>query len=103
MFFYMDMGFPTENDVPDFGSIRMYYIGEPTLGYTNYGTNIKLRGYTLLSKDIAKLNLITNAADGSQALVVDTGKTYILCDHQWREWTGSINAGTTIKWNNILE
>lgn len=52
---------------------------------------------------VDKKYLITNAADGSQALVVDTGKIYILCDYQWREWTGSINAGTTIKWNNILE
>lgn len=102
MFFYMDMGFSTENDVPDFGSIKMYYIGEQTLGYTDYGTNIKVRGYTLLLKDIDKLNLITNAADGSQALVVDTCEKYILCAKEWHRWSEcNENTGTTIKWNNI--
>lgn len=101
MYFYMDMAFPTKNDVPDFGSIKMYYIGEPTFGYINHGINIKLRGYILLSKDLTKLNLICNAADGSQALVIDTGKTYILCDKEWHEWNGSGNTGATIKWNNI--
>lgn len=100
MYYYMDMAFSSPDDVPDFGSIKMYYIGESTLGYCNDGTNKKLRGYTLLSEDISKLNLITNANDGSQALVVDIGQTYILCASQWRKWTGQVN-GTTIKWNNI--
>lgn len=101
MYFYMDMAFPTKNDVPDFGSIKMYYIGEPTFGYINHGINIKLRAYTLLSQDINKLNLITNAADGSQALVIDTGETYIFCAGQWRLWTGSGNKDTTLKWSHF--
>lgn len=101
MYYYMDMEFASESDAPNFGSIQMYYVGEPKLGFAVHSTNIKPRGYTLLSKDISKLNLITNAADGSQALVIDIGKTYILCDSQWIEWTGNGNVGTTIKWNNI--
>ena len=104
MYYCMDMEFVSESSIPDFGSIRMYYVGDKTLGFVNWSSRIKLRGYTLLSKDINKLNLITNAADGSQALVVDTGQTYILCDSQWIEWVsnnGSGSVGTTIKWNNI--
>lgn len=102
MYCYMDMFFKSENDVPDFGTIHMYYRGEAKNGYVENSIDIKLRCYALLSKDISKLNLITNAADGSQALIVDTGKTYILCDKEWHEWCGSGgNIGTTIKWNNI--
>lgn len=102
MYYYMDMEFVSESSIPDFGTIQMYYVGDTKFGFVNYSSAVKLRGYTLLSKDISKLNLITNAADGSQALIVDTGKTYILCDSQWIEWTGgSGSMGTTIKWNNI--
>lgn len=101
MYCYMDMFFESENDVPDFGTIHMYYIGEAKNGYVNNGIDIKIRCYTLLAKDINRLNLITNAADGSQAFVVDTGKTYLLCDGEWREWIGNSNSGITVKWNNI--
>lgn len=104
MYYCMDMEFKSENTIPDFGTIKMYYVGDTKLGFVNLSSRTKLRGYTLLSKDISKLNLITNAADGSHALVVDTGKTYILCNEQWIEWTGNNSGvGTTIKWNNILE
>lgn len=102
MYYYMDMEFVSESSIPDFGTIQMYYVGDAKFGFVNYNSAVKLRGYTLLSKDISKLNLITNAADGSQALVVDTGKIYILCDSQWREWNGNDSrVGTTIKWNII--
>lgn len=102
MYYCMDMEFVSKNSIPDFGSIKMYYVGDPTFGYVNHGKNVRLRAYTLLSKDLGKLSLITNAADGSQALIVDTGKTYILCDNEWHEWErDASNAGVTIKWNNI--
>ena len=99
MYCYMEMIFPSEADAPDFGSIKMYYVGELKNGYQNYGINNKVRGYTLLSDDIPKLDLITNAADGSQALVVDTGDVYVFCSEEWRKWQGG--TGVTIKWQNI--
>lgn len=104
-FYYMDMVFKSQSDVPDFGSIHMYYVGEPKFGYVNQSANVKVRAYTLLSNDISKLNLITNAADGSQSFVVDTGKTYILCNGQWIEWVGSNGGGGStavpLKWNHF--
>lgn len=99
MYCYMGMVFPSEADVPDFGSIKMYYVGDPKNGYQNDGINNKVRGYTLLSDDIPKLDLITNASDGSQALVVDTGDVYLFCSEEWRKWQGGV--GATIKWQNI--
>ena len=99
MYYYMDMAFPSESDVPDFGSIKLYYIGEPVHGYQNHGIK-KIRGYTLLSDDIPKLDLITNAADGSQALVVDAREIYLLCDGEWYKWQSN-STGVTIKWQNI--
>lgn len=104
MFYHLDMPFESEQIAKStMGSIAMYYVGEYNQGFT--GTIHKVRGYTLLSADIGKLNLITNAADGSQALVVDTGRTYLLCDGQWREWTGNTGSGgsigATIKWNHF--
>lgn len=105
MFYHLDMPFASQQIAENtMGSIEMYYVGESTQGYTNKGANVKVRGYTLLSADISKLDLITNAADGSQALVVDIGKTYLRCAGQWREWTGS-SAGSgsvgTMKWSHF--
>ena len=66
----MDMDFPND-DVPDFGSIRLVYVH----GYA--------RGYILLSADAEKLDLLSNAGSGSVALCADTGDVYIKHDATW--------------------
>jgi hypothetical protein len=103
MYYYMDMPFESEQIAQStFGSIKMYYVGEPY-----QGANVKLRGYVLLSADAGKLDYITNAAEGSQAIIADTGETYILCNNEWIKWTGSsgggggTGAGVTIKWSQL--
>lgn len=101
MYYCMDMEFTSESSIPDFGTIRMYFVGNAKDGFINYSSQVKLRKYTLLSKDIGKLCLINNASDGSQALAIDTGKTYLLCDGEWREWVGNGSFGTTVKWDTI--
>ena len=88
MYYYMDMPFNSIDDVPDFGSIKMFYVGEPNLGYSNNKGN-KIRKYILLSNDIEKLNLINNASDGSKAMIADTGQIYIYCSNAWIEWKNS--------------
>lgn len=83
MFYYMDMQFESEEIAKNtMGSIKMCYVGETSLGYANNAKQ-KYRKYTLLSVDFAKLSLINNAIDGSEALAVDTGETYILCNDAW--------------------
>ena len=83
------MPFATENDVPDFGTIKMIYSGDKVYGYKNnvdsngHYIDRRLRGYILASKDIAKLNLINNAADGSRAICADTSDLYLYCDGTW--------------------
>lgn len=67
----MGMIFDSDN-VPDFGSIRM------TKSRYN-GVN----DYILKSTDLIKLDLITNAADGSTAICVDTADLYILHMGEW--------------------
>ena len=100
---YLDMYFPTENDIPDFGTIRLINVG-PIIGdrteRDQYGKviDMRLREYVLLSDDISKLQLINNAADGSKAIIVDTGKEYILAYNQWREWTG---GNSDITWSHF--
>ena len=37
-----------------------------------------------MSTDISKLNNITNATDGSKAIVADTGAIYLFCNNAWR-------------------
>ena len=67
----MGMEFESGTEL-DFGSIRM--------------THTKYNGvneYILKSSDINKLDLITNAADGSTALCVDTADLYILHMGEW--------------------
>ena len=91
MYYYMDMPFNSIDDVPDFGSIKMFYVGEPNLGFVGTTQSVKVRGYLLLSSDINKLDLINNAADGSQAIIVDIGKTYIKCDNTWHELNNNNN------------
>lgn len=82
MYIYMGMFFNSQQDVPDFGSIAMYYVGTKDLGYVEEGHK-RFRKYTFQSTDLSKLSLITNAIDGSEAFAVDTGTTYVLYDGQW--------------------
>lgn len=66
------------NDVepPDFGSIRCTDL--------KGGANFKGKNqYILKSSDVSKLDLITNAADGSTAICVDTADLYILHMGEW--------------------
>lgn len=103
-YYIMDMPFESKETAPDFGTIKMYYVGQPQSGYVEQEAKYRIRAYTLTEKDLEKLKLITNAADGSEAIVVDTGKIYLLCDNQWVEWTGNNSDGsivTTIKWNHF--
>lgn len=105
-YYIMDMPFESKENAPDFGTLKMYYVGLPQFGYVEQETKYRIRGYTLLEKDLNKLNLITNAADGSQAIVVDTNETYILCNKEWIKWsidTGG-GGGTTLismKWKHL--
>ena len=82
MYIYMGMFINSQQDVPDFGSIAMYYVGTKDLGYVEEGHK-RFRKYTFQSTDLSKLSLITNAIDGSEAFAVDTGTTYVLYDGQW--------------------
>ena len=82
MYVKLGMFFKSEIDAPDFGSISMYFVGPKEQGYVEDG-NKKIRKYTLLSTDLNKLNNITNALDGSEALTVDTGNSYILSNNTW--------------------
>ena len=93
--YYLDMCFP-DGVVPDFGSIRMTDVSRTYFDYTDdHGnkTRKRLRKYILKSEDKSKLSLITNAADGSKALLVDTSEIYILCDGQWSKISRSGGSG----------
>lgn len=69
----MGMTFP-KNEAPDFGSIRLVTA-----------ENSDVKRYILNSSDVAKLDLITNAFDGSIAYCIDTGKLYIKHLNRWNE------------------
>ena len=95
MYYYNDMPFNSEAEaLQAFGSIKMYFRDKDCLG----SPDKRLRGYVLLSADISKLSTITNAIEGSRALVTDTGKEYILSNGQWSEWTG---GGSAIRWSHF--
>lgn len=65
-----------ENNVPDFGSIRCTDL--------RGGANFKGKNqYILKSTDVSKLDLITNASDGSTAICTDTADLYILHMDEW--------------------
>lgn len=67
------MSFDSAEDCPDFGSI---YLTELATSGVN--------SYQLYSKDVSKLNLLTNAASGSTALCIDTADLYVLDgDRKW--------------------
>ena len=61
-----------EDEVPDFGSIRL----TSSEGKSN-------KDYILNSEDLEKLNLITNAGQGSTALCIDTKELYIKHLNGW--------------------
>ena len=83
MYMTLDMAFNSaEEAVEKLGGIKMYYVGTNSTGHIKQN-NKRYREYILLSKDIAKLNNITNALDGSTAFVVDIDKTYILNNKNW--------------------
>ena len=73
-------------DVPDFGSI---YCSKLLGGATFTGVN----EYGLKAEDVAKLDLITNAACGSTAFCVDTTDIYVLMNTGW-EKVGGTGDGT---------
>lgn len=69
------MGMAFEKDkAPDFGSIR---LTTPEQSY--------IKDYILNTEDVPKLDLITNAGDGSLAYCVDTAKLYIKHIGKWNE------------------
>ena len=72
----MEMTFETAADVPDFGSICLV---DSRNGY---------KSYRLLDSDINKLDLITNAANGSDALT-ETGRLFIKLSGTWHEVTAN--------------
>ncbi len=71
MIYVMDMVFEDESKVPDFGSIELVQ------------SNVPIKDYLLKSKDIDKLNTITNADVGSTAYCTDTGDWYIYHQKEW--------------------
>jgi hypothetical protein len=73
MVLIMGMQFNKE-EAPDFGSIRLVNTNE---NYT--------KSYLLNSEDVPKLELITNAEDGSIAYCVDTAELYIKHIGKWNE------------------
>lgn len=93
MYVYMGMTFESKEKTPDFGSIKMYFVGTKELGYVVQGDK-KFRKYALLSSDLSKLNLITNAMNGSVAFLVDTGETYKLSNSGWQKWSNAANSAS---------
>lgn len=83
MYMTLDMAFNSAEEAQEkIGGIKMYYVGTNSTGHIKQN-NRRYREYILLSQDIAKLNNITNALDGSTAFVVDIDKTYILNNGNW--------------------
>lgn len=74
----------SSDTVPDFGSIRL-----TKKRYNN------VNDYIVLSTDLSKLALITNAAEGSTALATDTGDLYILHMGLWSILGGESEESTT--------
>lgn len=71
----MGMVFDTyASEIPDFGSVRLV---------DSNGQNANQ--YLLNSEDIDKLDLITNAGDGSLAYCMDTKTLYARHENMWKE------------------
>ena len=84
-----------ENNVPDFGSIRCTDL--------RGGANFKGKNqYILKSTDVSKLDLITNASDGSTAICTDTADLYILHMDEWVKF-GEENEGPDQRWDPIRQ
>lgn len=69
----MGMIFP-KDQAPDFGSIRLVTAEQSYV-----------KNYILNSSDTSKLDLITNAGDGSIAYCIDTSQLYIKHLNKWNE------------------
>lgn len=69
----MGMTFP-KDEAPDFGSVRLVTAEQSYV-----------KNYILNSEDISKLDLITNASDGSVAYCVDISQLYIKHLNKWNE------------------
>ena len=83
MYMALDMAFNSVEEANEkLGGIKMYYAGTNSTGYIKQDGK-RYREYILLSKDISKLNNITNALNGSSAFVVDLDKTYVLSNNIW--------------------
>ena len=69
------MGMTFEKDkAPDFGSSRL-----------TTPEQARVKSYILNTEDVPKLELITNAGDGSLAYCVDTAELYIKHIGKWNE------------------
>lgn len=86
MYYILDMPFQSQATAPDFGSIKMYFVGAKAQGYLEENSK-KFRKYTFLSQDLSKLNLINNALQGSTAEALDTGDTYYFLNNSWQKTT----------------
>lgn len=83
MYITLDMAFNSIEEAQEkIGGIKMYYVGNNSTGHIEQN-NKRYREYILLSKDLSKLNNLTNALDGSTAFVADIDKTYILNNGNW--------------------
>ena len=96
--YYLDMFFPTKDDVPDFGSINMTGVGcrivkDKKKDQFGHDIIMRVRKYILLEKDIEKLNFINNAADGSIAVIADANKVYLLCNGSWYKSVSPSSGG----------
>lgn len=64
-----------DGEEPDFGSIALVSPKQ-----------VPVKSYRLLDTDVGKLNLITNARDGSDALT-DKGRLFVKLSGVWTEVT----------------
>lgn len=83
------MGMVFTDVPPDFGSIRL--------------TKSRYNGvneYILKSTDVSKLDSITNAADGSTAICVDTADLYILLMGDWLKF-GEESTENTVQTQSV--
>lgn len=69
----MGMKFEDWEEVPDFGSIALVS-----------SESMAVKHYRLLDSDVSKLNLITNASDGSDAFT-SKGRMFIKLSGDWTE------------------
>lgn len=73
----MGMKFEDGEEIPDFGSICLIS-----------SESMPAKQYRLFDSDVSKLDLITNAADGSDAFT-DKGKLLVKLSDTWTEVTNN--------------